>query len=337
MPWPIRSLSSTHARAALRLQIIAHLPHSLSTRQKHRQRHTLVLSTPPPHIEHTMTTSPVNTPFRPIQPRTNSPPVPGDLAVFSAADDDDFFPDDEAHEMSASARENVSGRSRRRRANHNEIERSRRNAQKQKMEDLRLSIPSLVSEPVAAVHIITRAKEYIDYLKSRVVELEAFTKTLMDIKQLPASSALVSSETGSIFNGTMIQQTLLQGGSPQMSKRKRSKSPLNDIMLTPQPTIEDLSVPRQQRKSSLIFPTGDSNVLFGQRDSLQQLFAGIMPSLLEDSNQFDIKCIKCAGGINNLIMIDCDRCHEWYHIRCVGINTTAIPSSWLCAECRTKK
>lgn len=279
-----------------------------------------------------MTASPANSSFRPIQPRANSPPVPEDLAALSAADD--YFPDDELQEAGASAREGVGGRARRRRANHNEIERSRRNAQKQKMEDLRMSIPSLASEPVAAVHIIARAKEYIDYLKARVVELEAFTKTLMDVKQLPAQQTLVSPELGSVLNGTMIQQTLLQGGSPQANRRKRSKSPLNDLMLTPQPTIEDLSAPRQQRKSSLIFPTGDSNVLFGQRDSLQQLFAGIMPSLLEDSNHFDIKCIKCAGGINNLIMIDCDRCHEWYHIRCVGINTAAIPSNWLCAECR---
>jgi len=151
----------------------------------------------------------------------------------------------------------------------------------------------------------------------------------------------------STLNGNLIHQTLLtqqqhpQTSQPQSTspeKRKRTKSPLADMMLSPTASFDELAPPSapRQRKSSLIFPTGDSNLLFGQRDSLQQLFAGIMPSLLEDTNQFDIKCVKCAGGINNLIMIDCDKCHEWYHIRCVGINTSAIPSNWLCPECSPK-
>lgn len=254
--------------------------------------------------------------------------------VVEEVDDHDSIHDD--YDISG---EPLASRTRRRRANHNEIERHRRIQQKQKLDDLRMTIPSIANESMAAVHVITRAKEYIDYLKGRVAELEVFTRTLME-----------SGRGQSTLNGNLIHQTLLshqQHQQPQMlqppqqtspEKRKRTKSPLADMMLSPTASFDELtqSVATRQRKSSLIFPTGDSNLLFGQRDSLQQLFAGIMPSLLEDTNQFDIKCVKCAGGINNLIMIDCDKCHEWYHIRCVGINTSAIPSNWLCPECRLK-
>lgn len=250
--------------------------------------------------------------------------------------DHESLHDDRQDDYSALG-EPLAARTRRRRANHNEIERNRRIQQKQRLEDLRMSIPNLANEPTAAVHVITRAKEYIDYLKGRVTELESFTRTLME----PGRGQ-------STLNGNLIHQTLLSHQhQPQMlqppqppspEKRKRTKSPLADMMLSPTASFDELEHPSgsRQRKSSLIFPTGDSNLLFGQRDSLQQLFAGIMPSLLEDTNQFDIRCVKCAGGINNLIMIDCDKCHEWYHIRCVGINTSAIPSNWLCPECRSK-
>lgn len=243
--------------------------------------------------------------------------------------------DDEEHVEGEQA---VTARVRRRRANHNEIERHRRVQQKQKLLELRMTIPGLGDESMAAVHIISRAKEYIDYLKGRVSELEMFTRTLVEAGRTPST-----------LNGNLIHQTLLaqhqqphqviQPSQPQSpERRKRAKSPLADVMLSPSASLDDMAAPAalRHRKSSLIFPTGDSNLLFGQRDSLQQLFAGIMPSLLEDTNQFDIKCVKCAGGINNLIMIDCDKCHEWYHIRCVGINTSAIPSNWLCPECHSK-
>lgn len=278
--------------------------------------------------------SPTN--LRIIQPK-GSPPSGRKSPEVEESNDYDSIRDDKQDEYD-SIGEPLASRTRRRRANHNEIERHRRVHQKQRMEDLRMAIPSLVNEPMAAVHVITRAREYIDYLKGRVAELEIFTRTLME-----------SDRGASTLNGNRIHQTLLahQHQQPQVlqlpqsttpEKRKRTKSPLADMMLSPTASFDELSTPSasRQRKSSLIFPTGDSNLLFGQRDSLQQLFAGIMPSLLEDTNQFDIRCVKCAGGINNLIMIDCDKCHEWYHIRCVGINTSAIPSNWLCPECRSK-
>jgi len=271
--------------------------------------------------------------LRIIQPKEvpldQQPPV-----VVEEVHDHDSIHDDKHDDYDISG-ELLAFRTRRRRANHNEIERHRRIQQKQKLEDLRMTIPSIAHESMAAIHVITRAKEYIDYLKERVTELEAFTRTLME-----------SGRGQGTLNGNLIHQTLLSQQPPQMlqppqqtspEKRKRTKSPLADMMLNPPASSDELSQSTtRQRKSSLIFPTGDSNLLFGQRDSLQQLFAGIMPSLLEDTNQFDIKCVKCAGGINNLIMIDCDKCHEWYHIRCVGINTSAIPSNWLCPECRLR-
>jgi len=270
--------------------------------------------------------------LRIIQPKE----TPGEKRAHpSTADGHAESPHGYGHDGHGLEEEPLAARTRRRRVNHNEIERQRRIQQRQRLHELCVSIPNLEHESMAAVHVISRAKEYIDYLKGRVAELEVFTRTLVE-----------ASRGQQTLNGNLIHQTLLSHQPHQMpqvapsqspEKRKRTKSPLADMMLSPTMASMDTmetSAASRQRKSSLIFPTGDSNLLFGQRDSLQQLFAGVMPSLLEDTNQFDIRCVKCAGGINNLIMIDCDKCHEWYHIRCVGINTSTIPSNWLCQECR---
>lgn len=219
----------------------------------------------------------------------------------------------------SSNEEQLAVRVRRRRANHNEIERNRRIIQKQRLEELRLCIPTLSNDAGASIiSIISRAKDYIDMLKGRVTELENFSRSLMDNNKRGA----FTNPGDLLFNShhAAVHELTVNGilaNEPHVA---------NSVPMQHQPIM-----PR--RKSSLIFPTGDQNLLFGQRDSLQALFAGIMPSLLEDTSQFDIKCQKCAGGINNLIMIDCDRCHGWYHIRCVGINTSTIPSSWICSEC----
>jgi hypothetical protein len=118
-------------------------------------------------------------------------------------------------------------------------------------------------------------------------------------------------------------QMLSVPGAVQPEEKRPSTSSGSDF---------DLNTYLQDRKSSLILPT-DDNVFLGKRDSIQNFFTTGMPSILEESLQSDIRCCKCQRGINSLIMIDCDKCHSWYHIRCVGIDSANIPLTWTCTEC----
>lgn len=81
-------------------------------------------------------------------------------------------------------------------------------------------------------------------------------------------------------------------------------------------------------------PTKDPNTfVFGKRDSIQNFFSGTIPSMFDDGRTREICCSKCQRGVDNLVMIDCDRCHGWYHVRCVGIDPVFIPLQWSCGEC----
>ncbi len=93
---------------------------------------------------------------------------------------------------------------------------------------------------------------------------------------------------------------------------------------------------KKRRDSALLLPTADPNLfLYGHRDSMQNLFAAPLPFIMQqqDQKEADLKCAKCHCGINNLIMIDCDRCHIWYHIRCIGLDPERIPVHWTCSSC----
>lgn len=90
---------------------------------------------------------------------------------------------------------------------------------------------------------------------------------------------------------------------------------------------------RERRVSSLLMPMESDTVMIQKRDSLSALFSGLLPDFIDSSviNSGDeIKCHKCQRGMCNMIMIDCDRCHKWYHIKCAGIDSDAIPTSWNC-------
>lgn len=46
---------------------------------------------------------------------------------------------------------------------------------------------------------------------------------------------------------------------------------------------------------------------------------------------------RCFCDRINLIdtyMIDCDRCHGWFHASCVGIARDEVPSHWICDDCK---
>lgn len=87
-----------------------------------------------------------------------------------------------------------------------------------------------------------------------------------------------------------------------------------------------------RRGSSLLMPMENETVMVQKRDSLSALFSGLLPDFIDSSavSETDIKCHKCQRGMNNMIMIDCDRCHKWYHIKCAHIDSGAIPTNWNC-------
>lgn len=90
-----------------------------------------------------------------------------------------------------------------------------------------------------------------------------------------------------------------------------------------------------RRQSSLILPLEDETVMIRNRDSFSALFSGILPDLIDTSvlqNSGEINCNKCQKGMCNMIMIDCDRCHKWYHIKCAKIDSDAIPTHWNCCQ-----
>ena len=41
----------------------------------------------------------------------------------------------------------------------------------------------------------------------------------------------------------------------------------------------------------------------------------------------------CGRGNLNTFMVDCDRCHSWFHGGCVGIAKDTIPDVWFCDDC----
>lgn len=90
---------------------------------------------------------------------------------------------------------------------------------------------------------------------------------------------------------------------------------------------------RERRVSSLLMSLEADTVMVQKRDSLSALFSGLLPDFIDSSviNSGDeIKCHVCREGMCNMIMIDCDRCHRWYHIKCAKIDSDAIPTNWNC-------
>lgn len=90
----------------------------------------------------------------------------------------------------------------------------------------------------------------------------------------------------------------------------------------------------ERRSSTLLMPMNNHSVMVQKRDSLSALFSGLLPDIVESStlNSNDIKCAKCQKGMCNMIMIDCDKCHKWYHIKCAQIDSNSIPTFWNCCS-----
>lgn len=269
---------------------------------------------------------------------------------------------------------------RRRRINHNEIEKKRRDLQREQLDRLRLQIPKLRISRPSAVATITAAIEHIQLLDYRIRELETFIANrgmqvppyampLEEARQfisvpiephtLPGERLLnvlhsrnhLSTELAPLMDpvsktGKIVSKRSSRVTSPPspMKKLKSVATAAATTLGVPMPleTLDPNLVAintrsnsiRLRRDSSLLLPTNDPNTfLFGRRDSLQNFFASTMPTILDEGPKTEFRCGKCQRGVENLVMIDCDRCHTWYHIQCVGIDSNHIPLQWRCSEC----
>jgi hypothetical protein len=88
----------------------------------------------------------------------------------------------------------------------------------------------------------------------------------------------------------------------------------------------------ERRDSSLLFTSSSGEVFWNKRDSNSGSVGIMYP--LEHNMHSDIRCGKCQRGLDNLIMIDCEKCKTWYHLRCVKIPPESIPLVWKCLECK---
>jgi hypothetical protein len=86
-----------------------------------------------------------------------------------------------------------------------------------------------------------------------------------------------------------------------------------------------------RRDSSLLFTSSSGEVFWNKRDHTSGSIGTMFP--LEQTMHAEIRCGKCQRGLDNLIMIDCEKCKTWYHLRCVNIPPESIPLVWKCLEC----
>jgi hypothetical protein len=267
--------------------------------------------------------------------------------------------------------------SRKIRKNHNEFERRRRDQQRQRLEELRQSIPGLDSK-ASMVAVLTAAREYIDELKMRVggtgggssgggidtapghrADSSFFLQDMISPPRSPLGMAAPTASTREFDANVLLglPAEIRKGSSDSDEPRPIRKGRSDALDVLPplygmqqqqsaffpnqtRPSLmlsvmdESMIFGANRKDSALLLPTPDPGTfVYGQRDSMHALFSVPLPHISEPSHRSYVACGKCARGVENLIMIDCDVCHRWYHIRCMAINPTSIPVRWTCPEC----
>ena len=67
------------------------------------------------------------------------------------------------------------------------------------------------------------------------------------------------------------------------------------------------------------------------RDNPFKLPDSMSPTEQEPEQEVN-RCF-CGRGNLDTFMVDCDRCHSWYHGSCVGITKDTVPDAWFCDDC----
>ena len=69
---------------------------------------------------------------------------------------------------------------------------------------------------------------------------------------------------------------------------------------------------------------------FKKRNEINPEISGeYIPSNIDEDNQLHCKCKKPSYGK----MIECEKCYEWFHYICVGIEEGKEPEHYFCEEC----
>lgn len=235
-------------------------------------------------------------------------------------------------------------------------------AAKECIEYLRAQNPSLSfgprMMPAVAPKLATNISSRASTLNSSNLENEFDLEKLLGLPAELRKTSTDSENSSSNLQGTFKKGRLqLVDGMPTVSpsqfppeamtiKVQRAPSPPGGTMAPPMmpnlarnsliATVMDESyfTGPARKDSALLLPTPDPGTfMFGQRDSMHQFFSVPLPNILEPGHPAYVSCGKCSRGVESLIMIDCDCCHRWYHIRCMDIDPTSIPVRWRCPEC----
>jgi len=67
------------------------------------------------------------------------------------------------------------------------------------------------------------------------------------------------------------------------------------------------------------------------RENPFKLPDSMSPSELEPEEEVN-RCF-CGRGNLDAFMVDCDRCHSWFHGSCIGITKDTVPDAWFCDDC----
>jgi cohesin loading factor subunit SCC2 len=62
-----------------------------------------------------------------------------------------------------------------------------------------------------------------------------------------------------------------------------------------------------------------------------------LDSVCKDPSNSESEKNRCFCGreaYNDTDMLDCDRCHHWFHMSCVGVAKDNLPDSYICDECK---
>lgn len=82
---------------------------------------------------------------------------------------------------------------------------------------------------------------------------------------------------------------------------------------------------RYNRENPLVLPQVDGST----KDTTTSINSGPI------NNEKEVNRCFCERiNLVDTYMLDCDRCHGWFHASCVGIARDEVPSYWVCDECK---
>merc|ERR1719401_377213 len=68
------------------------------------------------------------------------------------------------------------------------------------------------------------------------------------------------------------------------------------------------------------------------RENPLKLFDCTSPGNQSSEPEKEVNRCFCGRNVNTF-MVDCDRCHSWFHGSCIGITKDTVPDVWFCDDC----